>query len=364
MAIGHSSKADEVGKLFPQGSSQLHETAAPSIMQVPRSRATAATATTLRTLVVMSDATLCLHTESILKKAGFRPICASDSATAMRWLDRDPDIGIVIIQGHAEEFTAGDFITDARNHAGRPLAAVLLVTDTLISVMRDIARLSGVEIVVHPAADDDLVTAARQAAQWCDSSRRADELRHSTLDLLNAMQDQAGKLLGRMDDGVFHETGAHPVRVTAPLPRIVATDVHPVDTLDTGVHQPSAVVGSGMIKTLLRLQSLQQATFGQGVIDVAAWVMLLDLLLSHVNGKRLGVTALCIGAGVPLTTALRRIDELIASGLAEKQADPIDKRRSFVAITEKGDECIRAYVERLKEELQMAEKNSDFNLGA
>jgi len=118
-----------------------------------------------------------------------------------------------------------------------------------------------------------------------------------------------------------------------------------------------AVVGSGMIKTLLRLQSLQQAAFGQGVIDVAAWVMLLDLLLSHVNGKRLGVTALCIGAGVPLTTALRRIDELIASGLAEKQADPLDKRRSFIAITEKGDECIRTYVEHLREELRMADKS-------
>ena len=359
MTTGHSSKSDDLAKPFSRSSNHSHESTQ-SI--APRSRSAAAT-TTLRTLLVMSDAKLCLQAESLLKRSGFRPICASDSATAIRWLDRDPDIGIVVIQGHADEFSIGDFITDARNHAGRPLAAVLLVSDTLISVMRDIARSNGIEIVVHPAADDDLLTAARAAARWCDSSRQADELRHSTLALLSAMQDQAGKLLGRIDDGAFRNTRAHSKHDATPPPAVVAADIHPVETATARSHVSSPVVGSGMIKTLLRLQSLQQATFGQGVIDVAAWVMLLDLLLSHVNGKRLGVTALCIGAGVPLTTALRRIDELVASGLAEKQADPIDRRRSFVAITEKGDECIRGYVERLKEELQMAEKNQDFKLG-
>jgi DNA-binding MarR family transcriptional regulator len=304
-----------------------------------------------RALLLINDPLLNARAESMLRHAGLTSLSAVDASSALRCIDRDRQIGIIVIQQLARDCAASDFIARARQHAAGPLAVVLLAFDTSISVMRDIARLGGVEIVVLPSLDSEMIAASRAAAQWCTSARHTEGLRNSTLALINMLQRQAGKLLGPMDVTTAAPS-VQPTPVTPPAN--ICTELIPEVVTRRRPPGAGSPVDSETIHTLLRLQSLQQAAFGQGVIDVAAWVMLLDLLLSRINGKRLGVTALCIGAGVPLTTALRRIDELIASGLAERQADPEDRRRCFVSITDKGEECVRMYVEMLREEVLIA----------
>jgi DNA-binding MarR family transcriptional regulator len=64
--------------------------------------------------------------------------------------------------------------------------------------------------------------------------------------------------------------------------------------------------------------------------------MLLDLYIAEKKNKRVSVTAACIGANCPGTTALRWLQQLAERGLVLREADPKDARRSFVRLSEQG----------------------------
>ena len=67
-----------------------------------------------------------------------------------------------------------------------------------------------------------------------------------------------------------------------------------------------------------------------------AWDMLLDLYYSDLMQRRITISSLCIASNVPATTALRWIKVLQADGLVSRQADHLDGRRHFVALTDAG----------------------------
>lgn len=75
-----------------------------------------------------------------------------------------------------------------------------------------------------------------------------------------------------------------------------------------------------------------------------AWDILLDLALADATGRKLAITAACIGSGVPATTALRYIDTLIERGLAARRQHPFDRRSSFLELTEAGRSAMQDYL--------------------
>lgn len=75
------------------------------------------------------------------------------------------------------------------------------------------------------------------------------------------------------------------------------------------------------------------------------WAMLLDLYRSDLTGAELSVSSLCIGSGVPSTTALRYLQLIEERGYVERSADKSDKRRTFVRLTSKGRGAMSSYIE-------------------
>lgn len=74
-----------------------------------------------------------------------------------------------------------------------------------------------------------------------------------------------------------------------------------------------------------------------------AWDMLLDLTAAHAEHSRVSVTSLCIASGVPATTALRWIKQLVDTGVFERIADPADRRRAFIALSDSSLEAMARY---------------------
>lgn len=74
---------------------------------------------------------------------------------------------------------------------------------------------------------------------------------------------------------------------------------------------------------------------------------LLDIYINTESGRMVPITSACIGAACAPTTALRWMHYLQACGLIERSPDPHDRRRTFVALTEKGrsvvEDAIRLY---------------------
>ena len=73
--------------------------------------------------------------------------------------------------------------------------------------------------------------------------------------------------------------------------------------------------------------------------------MLLDLMHARLNNKQISVSSLCIAARVPATTALRRIGDLVAAGLAARVKDVTDGRRVFIELTPDGITRMERYLE-------------------
>lgn len=85
-----------------------------------------------------------------------------------------------------------------------------------------------------------------------------------------------------------------------------------------------------------------------------AWDMLLDLTAAHGEGAQVSVTSLCIAAAVPATTALRWLTQMVESGIFVRVPDPIDKRRAFIALSDKAIGAMAGYFASLRSPVELS----------
>lgn len=83
--------------------------------------------------------------------------------------------------------------------------------------------------------------------------------------------------------------------------------------------------------------------FGKDIFGDPAWDMLLDLAVARAEHTRVSVTSLCIASGVPPTTALRWISLMVDEGLFVRVDDESDKRRAFIALSDKAADIMASY---------------------
>ena len=75
-----------------------------------------------------------------------------------------------------------------------------------------------------------------------------------------------------------------------------------------------------------------------------AWDVLLDLYFRTCRGERVSVSNACVASGVPSATALRWLDILIDAGLIRREADDVDRRRTWLTPTEHCMTQMEAYL--------------------
>jgi hypothetical protein len=102
------------------------------------------------------------------------------------------------------------------------------------------------------------------------------------------------------------------------------------------------------VRATIRARRMRSQFFPPDLFADPAWDMLLDLFAAALEGRRVSVSSLCIAAAVPPTTALRWIGALHESGLFERQADPTDRRRAYIALSAKGMDGMRLYAAAVK----------------
>ena len=64
-----------------------------------------------------------------------------------------------------------------------------------------------------------------------------------------------------------------------------------------------------------------------------AWDIVIDLYIAAHENRDVSVSSACIGAAVPSTTALRWLRVLEDRGIAVRDEDPVDHRRTFVRLS-------------------------------
>jgi hypothetical protein len=130
---------------------------------------------------------------------------------------------------------------------------------------------------------------------------------------------------------------------------------------DYGAPEPSALSGFAtgpangptlpdpqVVRQIIANRQARGRFFDPELFGDPAWDMLLDLTAAHGEGARVSVTSLCIAAGVPATTALRWLTQMVESGIFVRVPDPADRRRAFIALSEKAMAAMSGYFANLR----------------
>jgi DNA-binding MarR family transcriptional regulator/CheY-like chemotaxis protein len=97
---------------------------------------------------------------------------------------------------------------------------------------------------------------------------------------------------------------------------------------------------------------LRAKVFGSLARNRASWMLLLVLSEAFQAGQEVTIKGTAYHAGLPLSSALRRLNEMCSQGLILRRGDPGDARRSFVSLTPLG----QSYFVRYATEMSRAEE--------
>ncbi|MDJ0641234.1 MAG: MarR family transcriptional regulator [Erythrobacter sp.] len=109
-----------------------------------------------------------------------------------------------------------------------------------------------------------------------------------------------------------------------------------------------------LVRRIIANRQARARFFDSELFADPAWDMLLDLTAAHAEHQRVSVTSLCIAAGVPATTALRWVKQMVESGIFERIADASDKRRAFIALSDRTVDAMGRYFAAIENPLAAA----------
>lgn len=102
-----------------------------------------------------------------------------------------------------------------------------------------------------------------------------------------------------------------------------------------------------LVRRIIRQRQLRAQMFTGDLFADPAWDILLDLTAARAEHTRVSVTSLCIASGVPATTALRWIGQMVDAGLLDRVEDETDRRRAFIQLSDKAADAMARYFAEL-----------------
>lgn len=107
----------------------------------------------------------------------------------------------------------------------------------------------------------------------------------------------------------------------------------------------SGVARSNLAKHLYEMRRMRDKFLPHDLFAEPAWDILLLLYWAGETRQRMTVSAVCVSAGVPGTTALRWIQNLIETDMIEKSPHPTDMRVSWLSLSSRAKVALDAYLQ-------------------
>ena len=98
-----------------------------------------------------------------------------------------------------------------------------------------------------------------------------------------------------------------------------------------------------VLRRLIKARQMRLRYFDGSLFADPAWDILLDLAAARAERQQVSVTSLCIAAGVPATTALRWIGQMVEASLLVRLSDPHDRRRAYIALADSTADAMARY---------------------
>jgi DNA-binding MarR family transcriptional regulator len=227
-------------------------------------------------------------------------------------------------------------------------AGAQLVVSTSVEALDDVFACldqSNPQILVDPSRAERVVALGRVLAPI--PQLRLRELGEEDRLMLLRLTEQVSEIAQRLDrlsgppDDAVEDT---PFRFKAPKRTFKGGD-EAAERLTRATRPP--LPDPRLVRRIIRQRQLRARYFDGDLFADPAWDILLDLTAARAEHTRVSVTSLCIASGVPPTTALRWISQMVESGLFQRVEDEIDRRRAFVTLTDRAADAMARYFAEL-----------------
>ena len=177
---------------------------------------------------------------------------------------------------------------------------------------------------------------------------------HSTLQVATmAMQSQATDMLSKpvvMADlaaalrraTAYHFTMSNRFQITALTnrldpPVVGARDERP----DPSPTDPDL---QRFIQMMVKFQRNKSKFFDASLFSGPSWEIFLDIAEASLREEAIATSSVSATADVPLSTALRHINNLVGAGLIRAWTDPADKRRTLLELEPRARDAMQQYL--------------------
>ena len=216
---------------------------------------------------------------------------------------------------------------------------------------------SGAQVLVSPNRAERVIALGRVMAR-AGGKARVRELSEADRLSLIRLTEQVGQIAQKLDQMSLRPATPSSGQGPAPLSPSAFDFTDAAGLREGG---PAAEDGSArlvramrpalpdprLIRRIIRQRQLRARFFDGDLFADPAWDILLDLTAARAEHLRVSVTSLCIASGVPPTTALRWIGQMTDTGLLLRVDDEADRRRAFIALSDKSADAMARYFHEL-----------------
>lgn len=228
-------------------------------------------------------------------------------------------------------------------------AGAQLVVSTSVAALDDVFACldrSNPQILVDPTRAERVVALGRVLGRI--SGARVRELGEGDRLMLLRLTEQVAQIAQRLEQlgekpwgekaGEAGEEGTF--RFEAPKSKFTSED-ETAKRLVRATRPP--LPDPRLVRRIIRQRQLRARYFDGDLFADPAWDILLDLTAARAEHHRVSVTSLCIAAGVPPTTALRWITQMVEAELLVRVEDEVDRRRAFITLSDKAADAMARY---------------------
>ena len=225
---------------------------------------------------------------------------------------------------------------------GGKAGAQMVVSTTMAALDSVFAcfSMSSPQILVDPARAERVIAIGRVLARI--SNLRLREMSEEDRLMLLRLTEQVGRIAERLEmlsPGQREGGGAFRFEAPATAWHGEGDEYAPEHSDDDRPRLPDAAV----IRRLIKARQLRARYFDADHFADPAWDILLDLAAARAERQQVSVTSLCIAAGVPATTALRWIGQMVEADLLVRVSDPHDRRRAYIALADNTADAMARY---------------------
>ncbi len=222
-------------------------------------------------------------------------------------------------------------------------AGAQLVVSTTMAALDSVFgcfSLSAPQILVDPGRAERIIAIGRVLARV--PNLRLREMGEEDRLMLLRLTEQVGRIAERLEKlspGQREGGGAFRFESPAQAWRAQGEDQRSAREEEQRPRLPEAAV----LRRIIKARQARMRHFDADLFADPAWDILLDLAAARAERQQVSVTSLCIAAGVPATTALRWIGQMVDADLLVRVSDPHDRRRAYITLSDNTADALARY---------------------